>query len=221
MSFTGHEHPQQSAPGVRDPRTITEEEWRASLPSFGQQLGTGLGHASSGAVRTEAAPSVAPFSTQDRMRSWRVMPMTSNTPWVWWLIATPIIGALAMWPIAFAVFGFENVIRYLASENEPEALRLIGFLFFMALATGVLTLFMGFKDRAALRDLGHSRTASPWWQLLSQLVYLVVRTVHANAQTGRGAAPLVVYLCLQIAPAVLGVVAAIAIPAFLAAASAP
>lgn len=221
MSFTGQEYPNQSAPGFRDPRALSEEEWRASLPSFGQQLGTGLGQASSGAVRTEAAPSVAPFSTQDRLRSWRATPTTSNTPWVWWLIATPILGGLAMWPIVFTVFGFENVFLLLASDNDPAALRLVGFFFCMGLAIAAVTMLLGFGDRAALRRLGHSRTASPWWQLLSQLVYLIVRTVHANSQTGRGAAPLVVYLCLQIAPVVLGVIAAVAIPAFIAASSTP
>ncbi|MCW4386193.1 hypothetical protein OH146_10465 [Salinibacterium sp. SYSU T00001] len=208
MSTTGHDY--SSAP--RDPRAMTEDEWRASLPSFGQQLGTGLGQPSTSAATP--APSVAPFSTQPR--TWRAAPPTSNTRWVWWMIFLPVILGVLIWPGAVAIFGFEQVLGYLAGyTTDAGILGFMGYLVGAALVTLILTIVFAFNDRSALRQLGHGRAASPWWLLLSPLVYLIIRTVHAHGETGRGAAPLVVYICLQVAPVVLGVIAAIALPALL------
>jgi hypothetical protein len=67
---------------------------------------------------------------------------------------------------------------------------------------------MGFQDRSRLRLLGHDQTASPWWVVLSPLVYLIVRSVRVRQCTGRrGSGPLTTYICLYIAPPIAIVVA--------------
>lgn len=211
MSTTGQDHPGQ-VPGVRDARAMTEDEWRASLPSFGQQLGTGLGPTSTFSAPAPA-PSVAPFSTT---ATWQAHPTSSNTAAVWWLIFLPLIGGLLLFPGAIAIWGLDAVWGYMDSSTpDADALTFLGYIWGVSLLFGIATLLLGFRDRATLRQLGHQEPASPWWQLLSQLVYLVIRTVAVRRETGQGQAPLVVYLCIQIAPIVLGIIAAIAIPALI------
>jgi hypothetical protein len=80
----------------------------------------------------------------------------------------------------------------------------------ITLAFFVFTLILGFQDRSRLRLLGHDQTASPWWIVLSPLVYLIVRSVRVRQSTGRrGSGPLTTYVCLYIAPAIAIVVASV------------
>lgn len=59
----------------------------------------------------------------------------------------------------------------------------------------VLSLVCAFRDGRVLRAGRHSETASPGWVLLTPLVFLVVRTVKVNLETGmRGSGPVLVWL---------------------------
>jgi hypothetical protein len=73
------------------------------------------------------------------------------------------------------------------------------------------------RDRSRLRQFGYLELTSPWWILLvAPLVYLIIRTIRVRRESGHGVAPLVFFLVSYVAVIVLGVVAAVAIPAFLA-----
>lgn len=84
---------------------------------------------------------------------------------------------------------------------------------FVVVAVAPFLLMFGFAayDKLLLQTLGHKNPASPWWALLSQPGYLVVRAIRTFKETGKGFAPLVVY-----ASALTGVlVAVIALPGIL------
>ena len=60
-----------------------------------------------------------------------------------------------------------------------------------ALVIGVLIAFL---DAGALRRLGHERTASPLWALLTPIVYLSVRAVATRRETGHGRAVILAWV---------------------------
>ncbi|QEE62153.1 hypothetical protein FVA74_11650 [Salinibacterium sp. dk2585] len=205
MSFTGQEYPNQSAPGFRDPRALSEEEWRASLPSFGQQLGTGLRPTDP----LRQSETIARANSRIPSASWDTGPVRSNTAWVWCLIATPFVGSAAAAPVAIMIFGLEHFIAVARAQDDGSmAASLTVFVVATTLTIAALVLLFAVKDRSALRRLGHEETAAPWLAPLWPLLYLVVRTTFARRQAGSGAAPLVVYLVLQLGPPALGVAAA-------------
>lgn len=217
MSTTGQENPSQS-------RAMTEDEWRASLPSFGQQLGTGLGHSSFSASGTAPgtapatafgtapkAPPVAPFST---LNTWKPGPSRSNTAAVWWFVFLPIIVSGVMMGALFAQLApyFTGAVLTPANQQAMITALLNSFAIIMAISVlhAVATIWLAYLDRRGLRELGHTATASPWWNLLMPLIYLIVRSVHVNRAIGGGSAPLTVYVALYILPGlVLGIIAGV------------
>lgn len=197
MSTTGGDYP-----NARDSRALTEDEWRASLPS----LGYGNMGLSQPPAAPSAPPSVAPFSTQPR--TWAIAPTSSSTPWAWWLVVTPLILVLVLGSALVAQSGLLSDPS--ALTVEAAVTLLLGWLAVLLFAPVVriaVTVWIGHADRQALVRLGHRTTASPWWNVIDPLVYLIVRTVHATRESGTGSGPLTAYLCIYIIPAVIAPIA--------------
>jgi hypothetical protein len=60
----------------------------------------------------------------------------------------------------------------------------------------LITIALAVRDRRALVQFGHAKTAHPALILLTPLVYLLVRSVKAHGSAGRESAPLIVWLVL-------------------------
>jgi len=134
-------------------------------------------------------------------------PTHGRTSPVWAIVVMPIIHAAAVIGSLFLVPGLIQFDGTVASviPNPANLAALQDWLIFasapLSIAFFLFTLIMGFQDRARLRLLGHEETASPWWIVLSPLVYLIVRSVRVRQATGkRGSGPLTTYLCLYVAP---------------------
>jgi hypothetical protein len=145
-------------------------------------------------------------------------PMQWNTGGVWVLATSTlwssiVAGALVF--VYFLLFGTNQLISVSTGTTATStALELelgIG-------AIGILLLlFAASRDRARLRSFGYLQLTSVWWVLLvAPLVYLIIRTIRVRRESGHGLAPLVFYLVSYVGIIVLGIVAAVAIPAFLA-----
>lgn len=76
--------------------------------------------------------------------------------------------------------------------------------FLMAL-TAVLYLVVivafAIHDQKVLLNSLHPVAASPWWMLLSPLIYLIARGVHVSRTVGHGWAPMIVFLICSLVPA--------------------
>lgn len=202
MSTIGQDGPNPS-------RAMTEDEWRASLPSFGQQLGTGLGGTSF--ATPSRAPSASPFST---LNTWKPGPTRSNTRAIWWFVFLPLIASVAMVAVMFAQIAPYVSDRILTPANQQALITAmlgsIALMYGIAVVQVAVSIWLAYLDRKALRDFGHTATASPWWNLLMPLVYLIIRSVHVNRAIGGGTAPLTVYVALYILPGlVLGIIAGV------------
>jgi hypothetical protein len=78
----------------------------------------------------------------------------------------------------------------------------------------IIALVFAIVDFSALKGRGLPRPASPAWMLLTPLVYLIVRTVRVRRATGRGSAPLWVWIAAwAVSSAVIGVASVQIVPA--------
>jgi hypothetical protein len=143
-------------------------------------------------------------------RAMRYQPLHGRTSPVWLIVFIPLLQALA---VVGSMFLFPGLLRFDAQfaafvpAGDPLMFLTNArdwILFAIApltIAFFVFTLVLGFQDRSRLRLLGHDQTASPWWIVLSPLIYLIVRSVRVRQSTGRrGSGPLTTYICLYIAP---------------------
>ncbi|HEU4807795.1 MAG TPA: DUF2510 domain-containing protein [Homoserinimonas sp.] len=151
-------------------------------------------------------------------RAMRYRPMHGRTSPVWFIVFMPIAQAAS---VLGSLYLFPGLVHFDAElfalvPTEAAAMGLLlglrDWLLFAALplsfAYFVFTFVMGFQDRARLRLLGHDETASPWWIVLSPLVYLIVRSIRVRQCTQRrGSGPLTTYLCLYVAPPIALIIA--------------
>ncbi|WP_166870665.1 hypothetical protein [Salinibacterium sp. ZJ450] len=152
-----------------------------------------------------ALTAVRPVAVPDLSGWIKPGPEHGRTASVWLLVFMPIlqvaafIGLLLVNPAARELTPTANITSAL--------LAFMGWIVLAAMLAWLLgtlaVLWMGFRDRAALRALGHERTASPWWTLLSPVVYLAIRTNHVHKATGGGSWPLTVWVILYVLPAVV------------------
>ena len=130
---------------------------------------------------------------------WR--PTKTSTAGAWGLAFLPWT-ATALAVAGSLATGYAPVAPY-----APAVIGLIILLLSIALAQ---------RDRKRLRELGHDRPASEWWVLLAvPLAYLIARTVSVHSNSGKGIAPLMMFLvnCVFVVAAALGV--AIVLPVLL------
>lgn len=65
----------------------------------------------------------------------------------------------------------------------------------------VVIVAFAIHDQKVLLNSLHPVAASPWWMLLSPLIYLIARGVHVSRTVGHGWAPLLVFLLCSLVPA--------------------
>jgi hypothetical protein len=95
---------------------------------------------------------------------------TAYTRTSWWLAGSPL------WISVPEVVVFA-IIDSLAPPSVPTlviGLAIVNVLVWAALVG------MAFADRAALLDGGNESAASPWWTLLSPLIYLIARALQVR-----------------------------------------
>lgn len=66
----------------------------------------------------------------------------------------------------------------------------------------LVTVLFAIHDQKVLKDSLHGQTASPWWLLLSPMIYLIVRSIYVHRSVGHGWAPFIVYLVCSFIPVV-------------------
>lgn len=177
----------------------------------------------SGAAITALSPASKP-----RLDGWRTIealppqlrphPARTGTTAVWLMVFVPVVQAAAF---TLIVLG-DPVLRLLFAEPRValaiDVTELVLGPLTLLLATTVLfplvTLLLAFADRGALRVVRMPRLASPWWVLLHPLVYLAVRTARVTRYTGRGRAPLVAWLVVNIGLAAIVPAAALLLSLF-------
>lgn len=232
--------PEFGQPGANG-TPLSDAEWQASLPSFGEP------------VRSFAAPAVSPpppaaaiapvastfgsipplgstsapggpiaptfgapasafgsiprtmTAPQGMYRDWAPQPTSASTPAVWLLIALPLILAGIQWVLLFLVIGPDLVSFFLQISEYPTAAPTAALIpwylanMALSLAYFVVTIWVGFRDHAALLRLGHRQSASPWWLVLNPLIYLIIRRHHVRPAPG-ATSPVVTWVVLYIAP---------------------
>lgn len=123
-------------------------------------------------------------------------PTRSATVAVWLLAFTPYLTAVLYFGMLWAAIAMPDQYAL------PLAIGLIGLL---------LTVVLVVRDWKRLISLGHDRPASTAWVLLGVLAYLIARLVSTKRNTGKGAAPLVVFLVNSlVGGAMIAVIAAAA-----------
>ncbi|MEO7349798.1 MAG: DUF2510 domain-containing protein [Terrimesophilobacter sp.] len=65
----------------------------------------------------------------------------------------------------------------------------------------VILIAFAIHDQKRMLNSLHPKAASPWWMILSPLIYLIVRGVHVSRTVGHGWAPLIVFLICSFVPA--------------------
>jgi len=122
----------------------------------------------------------------------------------WWLAGSPLWISVPE-VIVFAIIN--------SLTTPPQSTIVIGLWLVNLLAWAALV-GMAFADRAALLAGGNDTAASPWWALLTPLVYLIARARHVRLYATGGWASViwwVVAAILSPGVAVLGFFAAVGI----------
>jgi hypothetical protein len=210
LGFVAAEEP-AAAPNSAPVENV-DDDWAASLARW-DDVDT-----------TSAPPDALPIfgdapPVSYSQRAMKYQPMHGRTSPVWLIVFMPVLHALC---VVGSVYVFPGLLELDATialmPAEAAALAMLpvlrDWLLFallpLSIAFWVFTFIMGFQDRARLRLLGHDTTASPWWIVLSPLVYLIVRSVRVRQCTGRrGSGPLTTYICLYIAPPIAIIVASV------------
>lgn len=107
------------------------------------------------------------------------------TPFAWWLAFSPLWFSIG----CFALFG-------VTSLSPLASLALNAYV----VSSAVTLLGLAFVDRDSLKRQGVRSAASPFWMLLTPVVYLGVRWFASRRDGGRGGAlPFLVLIALLIA----------------------
>jgi hypothetical protein len=131
-----------------------------------------------------------------------VAPTRSNTVSSWFVALSPFYYAIAF---IIALPALASISGVIVLGSIAAAIIVVPF---------VIALIFAIVDFGALKKLGHPRPASPGWMFLTPLVYLIVRTVRVRRATGKGSAPLWVWIAAwAISSAIIGIATVQIIPA--------
>jgi hypothetical protein len=144
--------------------------------------------------------SVGGYAEWDARTNQQFRPASASTPGVW-IVALAPLAFLILVAVAF-------LVEKPASGSSP-LITVLGLAQFITVVVGAML------DQRQLEKLGYQRTTSPWWAVLSPLVWIIIRTVRVRRESGKGVAPLVVHI-LNSFVITVPVILAIAIPVFLA-----
>ena len=117
----------------------------------------------------------------------RRVPLATGTAGAWLLALSPILNLLLAVGVGALV---------LADPQSPVAVISAWIASALTLAWLVLAAVADFRRLGAL---GYVSRPSVLWIILGPLPYLISRTVHVHRATGRGSAPLWVYLVVSVA----------------------
>ncbi|HEX4443001.1 MAG TPA: DUF2510 domain-containing protein [Galbitalea sp.] len=119
----------------------------------------------------------------------------------WWIAFSPL----------WSIVGQAIVVSTILALTSAQIAQFVPGLVILNVVLWAAVLALAFVDRARLRSGGNATTASPFWVLLSPLVYLIARAREVQMYAA-GAWTVVIWWCvaLVLAPglAVLGVFAA-------------
>jgi hypothetical protein len=144
-----------------------------------------------------AASAVAETSGEERSTS-----LSPNTVSSWFVALSPFYYAIAF---IIALPALASIASLTILGEIAGAIIAIPF---------VIALIFAIADFSALKKRGLARPASPGWMFLTPLVYLIVRTVRVRRATGRGSAPLWVWIAAwAVSSAIIGVATVQIVPA--------
>ncbi|HEY4268395.1 MAG TPA: DUF2510 domain-containing protein [Galbitalea sp.] len=112
-----------------------------------------------------AEAAYVPFQRSAQIEQATNSPGLAYTRTMWWISAQPIWGVVTQVMLFALVTAFGSV---------PAAILVPGYLI-LNLALLAVLVGLAFADRRALLQGGNQSAASPWWMLLSPLVYLILR----------------------------------------------
>lgn len=143
-------------------------------------------------------------------------PAQWNTGGIWFIATSVFWSGLLGGVVGFAGALVPSLRPYVLTAGTPG---------YSAVDLGLVTLVLVLlliaagRDRSRLLRMGYQQPPAIWWILLlpfTPLAYMIVRTSRVRRESGHGSAPLVFFLATYGVVVVLGIAAAIAIPAFLA-----
>jgi hypothetical protein len=130
------------------------------------------------------------------------VPTRSNTVSSWFVALSPFYYAIAF---IIALPALASIAGVAVLGAIAAAVLVIPF---------AIALIFAISDFSALKKRGIPRPAAPGWMFLTPLVYLIVRTVRVRRATGKGSAPLWVWIAAwAVSSAIIGISTVQIIPA--------
>lgn len=164
----------------------------------------------------DAAPVAAPAGIPPR-----VAPGTSaNTVWIWVIVLLPLVAAFVtsgyLLQMQNGMLDFVRIMPTDGSQPDPQAFiqwemtTIFNGWYFALLGVGWLiygiSAWFAYLDFRELSRRGFVRPFHWAWIFLSSWVYVIGRTVVVGRRGGRGAAPLWVFIALQVAGFILAMI---------------
>lgn len=132
-----------------------------------------------------------------------------STPWIWAIALLPLVSLLTLPMMDFETY-FADTVR--AAEQGSTAVGMSGGMIAAQVISYALygvTVVLAFLDRRELLRRGFDRPF-PWpWAFLG-IVYVIGRSVVVKRRSGRGLAPMVVYLVLTVVSVAVSIVVVVA-----------
>lgn len=176
-----------------------------------------------GARWTEAS-AAAPVPAGPPGLPGRVAPGTSaNNVWIWLIVLVPIVSGIAsavyLGQLTANMTRLVEVISTPGSTPDSHAVAqweltsvftpAYALLLLAGLATYGVSIWFGYRDVRELEARGFVRPFHWAWLFLSPWVYVIGRTAVVSRRGGRGIAPLIVFVVIQLLSLVAGAVWAI------------
>lgn len=138
-------------------------------------------------------------------------PSRSSTVGGWMLAVSPLVVPVVMTLLGVALTA-GNVAALPVLVAERNLLVLGGSLAAISVLSVVYLIVAVVIDRRRLVSLGHTHRASAWWILLGPFIYLIARTVRVVRESGKGTAPLWVFIATSVVITSLVIAAPFVVP---------
>lgn len=143
------------------------------------------------------APPAPPAGYGDQPGAPRRSDADPSTPFFWAIVLLPLLGLVSLFFIDLDAYVGDMMRAGMSGDGAVNAATPPGLVAAQLISWGsyALTVVLAFFDWRALRARGIDRPF-PWpWAFLS-VVYVIGRTVVVKRRTGRGLAPLFVYIAV-------------------------
>jgi uncharacterized membrane protein YhaH (DUF805 family) len=128
-----------------------------------------------------------------------------STPYMWAIAVTPLLSLLSLVVVDFTAYLDETLRLAEAGSTAPPAVPGMAASQLISWGLYALTVVLAFFDWRALKRRGVDRPFAWPWAFLS-IVYVIGRGVVVKRRTGRGLAPMVVYLVLTAVSTIVALV---------------